>query len=290
MSFIESIILGIVQGIVSFLPVSSTGHLVLLEHLMHIEEKNAMLAFSFLRMGSLAAICFYLKKDISRLFGESLRLIRDIFINLGIYFRNIKNQESLPYKKLVYTNYRKFLLLILISSFLSGICALLFYRLASGVETSLIGTGSGFLITGVLLLVIGYLPTGKKIPKDSKYRDAAFLGFLQGISVFSGLSRFGLTLSGAMLSGFQKRYAVKYSFLISIPAILASFFSELLTDKNPKGPMVVGPYILGAVVSGLVGYFLISYILKLVEKRNLQVFAYYSFAMGFITVICNYIS
>ncbi|HEY9574394.1 MAG TPA: undecaprenyl-diphosphate phosphatase [Lachnospiraceae bacterium] len=289
MSFIESIILGIVQGIVGFLPVSTTGHMILLQHLMGSQEKNAMLGFAFLRIGSLVAMIIYLRKDIARLFGESLRLIRDIFINIGIYFKNIKHQEALPYKKLVYTNYRKFLLLTLISSLLSGIFALFFYNLSRRLGNSLIGTGSGFLITGVILLVVGYLPKGNKIPKDSRYRDGIFLGILQGLSVFPGVSRFGLTLAGGTLSGFQKRYAIKYSFLIAIPAILASFFVEIGRAKKLTDFSVVGPYLLGAFVSGLVGYFLISFLLKLVEKRNLQVFAYYSFFIGFITIICNYI-
>lgn len=117
-----------------------------------------------------------------------------------------------------------------------------------------------------------------------------WIGISQGLSVFPGLSRSGLTISAGLMSGFSRTFAVKYSYILSIPAILGSLVMELGQFGSPAMTVGLGfTYVLGMVISGIVASFVIRYCLKLVQKGRFRGFAIYCFVIGFVTLIMNYV-
>ena len=131
---------------------------------------------------------------------------------------------------------------------------------------------------------------GTKAAKDASFSNAMWIGISQGLSVFPGLSRSGLTISAGLMSGFSRTFAVKYSYILSIPAILGSLVMELGQFGSPAMTVGLGfTYVLGMVISGIVASFVIRYCLKLVQKGRFRGFAIYCFVIGFVTLIMNYV-
>ena len=146
------------------------------------------------------------------------------------------------------------------------------------------------MITGVFLLVTDLSNIGGiKTPKDVTYDHAMWIGICQGISVFPGVSRCGMTLCAGLLCGFSRKFAVKYSYLISIPAVIGSLFLEFEQFGTPKMSVSLGfTYVLGMIVAGVVGYFTIRFLLQMLHHMKLRYFAFYCFAAGAIALISNF--
>ena len=125
MSVLESIFLGIVQGITEFLPVSSSGHLSILQNVFHIETNGSMLFDIMLHLGTLVAVFVVYHKDIWRMILEALLMLRDIFVNLRLFILNRIHKTSLKYRRIVHNSYRKFVVLILVSTFPTGVLGIL---------------------------------------------------------------------------------------------------------------------------------------------------------------------
>ena len=159
------------------------------------------------------------------------------------------------------------------------------------VADSTLVSSAGLLITGIVLLVIDLSRAGgTKVAKDASLSNAMWIGISQGLSVFPGLSRSGLTISAGLMSGFSRTFAVKYSYILSIPAILGSLVMELGQFGSPAMTVGLGfTYVLGMVISGIVASFVIRYCLKLVQKGRFRGFAIYCFVIGFVTLIMNYV-
>ena len=147
------------------------------------------------------------------------------------------------------------------------------------------------LIAGVILLVVDYSNiNGNKGTREANFGDAMWMGICQGISVLPGLSRFGLTISAGLFCGLSRKFAVKYSLLMSIPAVIGAFLVE--AGEFTAVSMTVGKgftYILGMIVAGVTGYLVIRFMLKLSNQVRLRYFAFYSFAAGILILAANYI-
>ena len=152
-------------------------------------------------------------------------------------------------------------------------------------------SGIGILLTGVILLVVDYSNVnGSKGTKETSFGDAMWMGICQGLSVFPGLSRLGLTMSAGLFCGLGRKFAVKYSLLMSIPAVVGAFFVEM--GEFTSVHMTVGQgftYVLGMIVAGITGYLVIRFMLKLLNQVRLRYFAFYSFAAGILILAANYI-
>ena len=148
MSFLEAIILGIVQGVTEFLPVSSSGHLAILSALLHTNEETELLFEIMLHMGTLAAVIFAFRSDIRRMFWETLRMISDIFYNVKAWIHNkVQETDDRIYKKVLYNNYRKLVIMLVVSTVPTGIIGYVLRGIVKQMNHSLLACGSGLLIT-----------------------------------------------------------------------------------------------------------------------------------------------
>ena len=289
MSIIQAIILGIVQGIAEFLPVSSSGHLAIIQNIFHIETEGGLFFDVMLHLGTLAAIFVVYRKDILRMIIETLNMCRDIINNLKSYIQNQRSYSALRYRRIVKNNYRKFVVLVLVSTIPTGVIGYMGRHLVEKASATLIVPGIGLILTSILLIVSEMAPDGKKIPRDISYGSGFLIGAAQGCATLPGLSRSGTTIAACMMSGYDRRFAVRYSFIMSIPAILGAALVEIkdIGSEGISGGIVLNGLI-GAVVAGCVGYICIKTMLAVVRKKKFKGFAIYCFAVGVIAIIANF--
>ena len=290
MSFLKAIFMGLIQGITEFLPVSSSGHLAILGSLLHIDTDTGILFDVMLHMGTLIAIILVFWEDIQRMFWEALRIIRDLWYNLTTYLHNkLHESDERNYRKILHNNYRRLLAMLFVSTIPTAILGFLFQNLIKQTAQSLLIVGVGLWMTGVLLLVVDYWKTGDRIPKDIKGSHAVFIGMCQGIGCFPGISRSGITITAGLLCGFRKNFAVRYSFLMSIPAILGAMILELGELGSESMTLGLGlSYVVGMIVAAFFGYLSIRYMLKMIQKKKFKFFAIYCFFMGVVAVFCHF--
>lgn len=296
MTFIQAIVMGIIQGLTEFLPVSSSGHLALFKILFHVETDTGMLFDVLLHAGTLLAICAVYHKDIRKMFLEGLCILRDVFVNVGIFFKNFaarigKKEEDtaqvpkLSYRRIVNNSYRKLVLLIFVSTIPTAIIGIVAKDVVEMAANILLIPGICLIVTAILLLIADHCRGGEKLPKDVSYSNAFIIGIAQGAATLPGLSRSGTTIAVCLLSGFHRGFAVKYSFLMSIPAVLGAMILEL---KDFAALSVTGTqaaaYIVGMLTAAVVGYVCIKTMLFVVRKKNFRGFAVYCLIVGLISV------
>lgn len=290
MVFLYGILLGIIQGITEFLPVSSFGHTAVLGSLWGLERNTGVLFEAMLHLGTLAAVFFAFWSDIRRLAEEFLGMAMDLAGNLNLYIHNRRSGQQLHYAKIVHGTYRKFAALLGVSFLPTMILGYGARRLVTKAALSPLLPGACFLATGVLLLVTDLSRAGgSKTPRDTGYDCAMWMGICQGISVFPGLSRCGLTICAGLLGGLGQKFAVKFSYIMSIPAVLGAFLLEIKEFSSPG--MTVGTgfsYILSAVAAGITGFFAIRFLLGLVRKIRFRFFAAYCFLAGGFALAINF--
>ena len=253
MNVIHAIILGIVQGIAEFLPISSSGHLLLLQHIFGLEiERAYLLTFDIVvHLGSLVAIVFVFWPDIWTL---------------------IKN----PFTKMTG--------LLIIGTIPAVVAALLFGNFIINNLSSGIWLAAAFTITGFILLVVDRFPVGTKEEKDITWLDALLVGIAQAFALPPGISRSGTTIAGALGRGINRKAAVKFSFLLAIIAIAGAGAHDAYELVRGDGAAIyavgLGNMIIGFIVSAVVGYFAIKFLLKLIHACRLRYFSYYVWALA----------
>lgn len=291
MSVLEAILLGIVQGLTEFLPVSSSGHLAICEQLLGVDTNGGILFDVLLHFGTLIALVLVFRKDIKRLILETIRIIHDLRFNLVTFIHNLRDVEDRRYRKIIDNNYRKFVVMILAATLPTALIGYLMRSIAAAASATLLFPALGLLITGVLLLVVDYVETGKKIPKDVPIWNAFLIGVCQGIAVFPGISRSGTTITVCLLCGFNRKFAVKFSFIMSIPAIIGAMILEIKAAVGSAA--ITGSFvscgIVGMIVAGVVGFFAIKTMLSMVQKKKLRIFAYYCFIVGITAIIGSFL-
>ena len=290
MSVLYAILLGIVQGITEFLPVSSFGHLSAIENALGMEHSTAVLFEVLLHVGTLAALFAAFWKDIRRIGEELLGMVMDIVGNLNIFLYNRRTGENLHYAKIIYGTYRKFAAVMVVSFIPTALIGYTTRRLVIKAAISPLLPGACILVTGIFLLVTDFSRVGGvKTPKDVTYDNAMWIGICQGIAVFPGISRFGMTICAGLLCGFSRKFAIKYSFLVSIPAIIGALFMEIGQFASPQMSVGLGfTYIAGMLAAAVVGYFAINILLPLLQKTKLRYFAFYCFLAGAGALIGNF--
>lgn len=289
MNLFEAIILGLIQGIAEFLPISSSGHLAIMKELFGLDDVG--LTFDLLlHLGTLVAVFVAFHKDVKELIVEGCGIIKDFCINIGRFFKNRFSDSDKEYKTVITTPYRRFVMMIIISTIPTGIMGLLFKSIFNLDNPMLIVPGISLMLTGCILLLADTLPSGKLNEKDATYKQAAFIGIAQGFATLPGLSRSGTTITACLVCGFDKKFAVKYSFIMSIPVILAA---NLLDIKDLAGQSLGAGelinYLVGTVVAGIVGYICIKTMLVVVRKKKFKGFAYYCLAMGLIASVLFFV-
>ena len=289
MTLLQSVFLGIVQGITEFLPVSSSGHLAIMQNIFHIDTGDSILYDVLLHIGTLIVVFYLYRKEIGRLIIEFFGMIRDLFDNIRIRRANRGSDSPVPLHRIVKNNYRKFVILILISTVPTGIMGFLGRKLVADAADTLLVPGICLLITGVILLISDRTKNNTKIPQDVTWREAVIIGIAQGFATLPGLSRSGTTITACLLCGFERSFAVKYSFILSIPAILGAAVLELKDiGSELVTPALAGTYVAGMIAAAVVGYICIRTMIRLIRKKKLHYFAYYCFAAGLLAIVGHF--
>lgn len=272
MTYLQAIILGLAQGLSEFLPISSSGHLALLQYFFGINADNVLPFAVLLHMGTLVSVFIVYWKDIVELVLELIAVIKDIFTGKGLRI------NANPTRRLGF--------MIIVATIPTAIIGLLFNDLFEALYLSLISIGIGLLITGTILCIAERMGRNNKSVKEMKFRNALFVGIMQGVAICPGISRSGSTLFGGLISGMNKEFAVKFAFLISIPSILGSVIMEA-PDAFEAGMDIslLGPVIAGVVVSALSGLFAIKAMIKLVSDKKLVGFSIYTWAIGLAVIV-----
>ncbi len=290
MTIIQSILLGIVQGVTEFLPVSSSGHLAILQNIFHVETNDSMLFDIMLHIGTLVAVFVVYHKDIWKMIVEAVLMLKDLFSNFITFVLNMIHGTKLKYKKIVHNSYRKFVMLVLVSTIPTGVLGILGKDLISAAGDTLLIPGICLLMTGVLLLMADCSKEGGKMPKSVTYKNGLIIGAAQGFATLPGISRSGTTITACILCGLDRKFAVKYSFILSIPAILGAAVLEIkdvLAEPIELGQ--IGIYSVGMIFSAVVGYICIKTMLVVVRNKKFKYFAWYCFAIGIVAIIGRFL-
>lgn len=271
MSYIEAVILGLVQGLAEFLPVSSSGHLALLQQWFGIEEDNVLLFAVLLHVGTLISVLIVYWKDVWELIKELGLTIKDIFTGKGLRL------EERPTRKLG--------VMIIVATIPTGVIGILFNDFFDSLYNSVIPIGVGLIITGFLLILAERTGTSSRGIQQMNYRNALFIGTVQGIAICPGISRSGSTLFGSLICNLDRKFAVKFVFLISIPSILGSAVMETpAAIRSGLDTALIGPIAVGMIVAAVSGLVAIKTMIKIVSSKKLSYFSYYVWALGLIVV------
>ena len=272
MSYFEAIILGLVQGLAEFLPISSSGHLALLQQWFGIQEDKVLLFAVLLHVGTLISVFIVYWRDIAELIVELFLTIKDLCTGKGL-----RLQER-PVRKLG--------IMIIVATIPTGIIGILFNDLFDSLYNSIIPIGIGLIITGFLLVMAERMGASNRGIEQMNFRNALFIGTVQGIAICPGISRSGSTLFGSLICNLDRKFAVKFVFLISIPSILGSAVMEAPAALESGFDMAqLGPVLVGMIVAAVSGLIAIKTMIKIVSDKKLNYFSYYVWALGLI-VIC----
>lgn len=276
MSIFEAIIQGVLQGITEFLPVSSSGHLALFQHFSKVEAESSGFIMALLHLGTLVAIFVAFRETIWALIKEVLSMLKDIF-TLKFTLKQMNDERKMIVMLIVAT-----LPLVILYPFKSVYDSIV----AKG---GLLLLGFCFLYTSAILFISDRRDNGKKTVREMSYGNALFIGLFQGIALFPGISRSGSTIGSSLIAGFSKDFAVKFSFILGIPAILGGCLVEIKEAMETSVPVEILPMVIGFVVAAIVGYLSIKMIDWLVKTDKYKVFAYYTLVVGIITLGINFL-
>ena len=263
MNNIETIFLGIVQGLTEFLPVSSSGHLVIFENLLGMKEPEILLDAS-LHLGTLIAVCIYFRKDLVNMVTELWS-----FVSPG------SNKEGLkPNARLA--------MMVVLGTVPTAIIGLAFKDSIEKAFGSLFVVGIMLLITGVIVGITRFIPNAHCTATRVGPLIALAIGVAQGLAIMPGISRSGSTIVCALLLGLDRELAGRFSFLLAIPAILGAVVLQLDADAIQR--VGVAPLILGLVSSGIIGFLALKLLMGIVKKGHFYYFAPYCWGVGLLTL------
>lgn len=262
MTYIQAAILGIVQGLAEFLPISSSGHLALLQYFFGVEADSVLLFTVMMHVGTLVSVFIIYRKDIWALILELIATIRDICTGKG------PRIDSSPTRRMGF--------MIIVATIPTALIGLLFEDFFESLYASIVSIAMGLIFTGIILLVAERVGRNQNGPMEMKWRHAVFIGVMQGIAICPGVSRSGSTLFGSLISGLKREFAVEFVFLISIPSILGSVILEMPKAlAEGMDASMTGPIIVGVVLSAISGIFAIKAMIKVVSSKRLIGFSIY---------------
>jgi undecaprenyl-diphosphatase len=277
MTYLMSVIMGVIQGVAEFLPISSSGHLALFQAFFGMEdvESSHMFFAVLLHFGTFISVCIVYWRDI-------VDMVREFCLGVAALFSRKKGRGTPPPA-------RRLVMLIVVATlplfvmvFLKDYIAVLFQSSAM--------VSVALLATGFLLFFADRLPKGHKTAKNATVGDAVVVGVAQAIAVIPGLSRSGTTISAGMFQGFDRGFAVRFSFLMSLPAVLGANILELKDAVEAGFDFSLLPvYLVGVLTATVVGYFSIRLVKSMADKGKFGKFAYYCWAVGAISLIAGLI-
>lgn len=272
MEIYQGIILGIMQGLTEFLPVSSSGHLALGQSFFGITEPTLFFDVS-LHMGTLMAVAVVFYQDIKRMIMALIALFKQVFSG-GNAREMLREDEDI-----------RFVSLIIVGSIPTAILGLVLKSYVHTFSSSLSVVGCMLLVTGTFLWMSRNASSGGDGVMAFGFKRALFVGVCQGMAVIPGISRSGATISAALFSGIDRETAARFSFLLSIPAIVGA---EILSFKDfiEQGSSInMAATLCGTLISFGVGYAALVLLLRIVKKGRLHLFAPYCWGLGTIAIL-----
>ena len=282
MTLLQAILLGLVQGLAEFLPISSSGHLVILKNIFHLNTDMDNVFDILLHFGTLMAVFVVYWKDIKELIVEGFCILGGWIGNLFLWIGNIFGEKGKrqPYKAVINTPYRRFVMMIILSTIPTGILGILLEKVVGDAAQQLLLPGVCLLITAGFLAIADNIKGGVKNEENATYKDSLLVGVVQGIATLPGISRSGSTIVACRLCGFKKEFAIKYSFIMSIPAILGAVVLDIPNLSGLESPL--GYYIAGVAVAAVVGFICIKYMLVLIQNDKFKFYG--RFNQGVVTI------
>ncbi len=267
MSIIHAIILGIIEGITEFLPISSTGHLTIAEKLLGYKiDDPALTAFTaFIQVGATFATLLFFRKDIARVFEA--------------WFRGVSGGKKNT------ADYRLGWAIIIGSLPIMFVAFFFRHHLETGVRSMWVVAWALILWSGVMYVAEKYA-TQKRSEKDATWKDTLFIGLMQCVALIPGVSRSGATISASFMRGFDRMTATRLSFFLSIPALMAAGIFEAITKGDDIGARVGwAPTIVATVVSFFVAYVAVAWLLKFIATHSYKNFIIYRVVLGGLLVV-----
>ncbi len=274
MSYLSAAFLGLVQGVAEFLPISSSGHLSIFQNFlgMNTMEDGSHVFFDLLlHLATLVAVCIFYRKDIMDIITQGITYIRTA-------------GHPVPGEKKKYPAVR-----LLVMMFFGTLPLFLILPIKDKVEALYNNTmfiGFALLFCGTILFISDRLPRRSKNEKTMTVRDALIIGLFQAIATVPGISRSGTTITAGFATGLDRQFAVKFSFLLSIPAILGANILSI-ADAFDAGidPAMLPKYFLGMLIAAVSGYLCLMLLRYISQKGRFGGFSFYCWVVGVATII-----
>lgn len=276
MTFLSSFLLGLVQGIAEFLPISSSGHLAIAQNLLGMSDAGTVPEFFdvLLHLGTLVAVFVAYWADIKD-------MVLEFFRGAGDLLHHSTPNPVPPARRLI---------LLIILGTLPLFVVLPVKDAVQGLSNSMAFIGAALIVTGVLLFVSDRVKKGRKNERTATWLDVLIVGIGQAIATMPGISRSGMTITTGCFVGFERKFAVRFSFLLSIPAVLgANILSLADAAKTGINWAEVPVYLVGVVTAAVVGYLCIRLLRFIADRGKFGAFAYYCWAVGVLTLVLNVI-
>ena len=274
MEWYQSVILGMLQGITEFLPISSSGHLVLLQHIFGLKEPEILFDIC-LHIGTLIAICIIFRQLI-------WQLIKAIFDHPTIFLSKqalIKGIQTNPHLRMSWV--------IICGTIPTGIIGICFHHYVDQLFGNILNVGIALIVTGFILWFTRFPNPKDRDILNMTVIDAIIIGIAQGLAILPGISRSGLTICTCLYVGINRQTAAQFSFLLSIPAILGALVLEI--DRISFHSMYLSSIILGTVTATIIGFFALKWLLRIVNHGKMFWFAPYCWIIGCLTIIYSQI-
>ena len=271
MSYLTAVLLGLVQGVAEFLPISSSGHLAIAEQLLNLQGASNVPEFFdvLLHLGTLVAVFIAYWDDIRD-------MIVEFFAGIGDLAHHSTPNPVPPARRLI---------LLIIVGTLPLFVMVPFRHFFSSLGDNMYFIGGALIFTGILLFVSDRVHHGRKTEKTATLLDALLVGIGQAVALCPGISRSGMTITTGCFAGFERKFAVRFAFLLSIPAVIGA---NILSLKDAIDAGIdwasVPAYLVGVAVAAVSGYACIRLLRYIADKGRFGAFAYYCWAVGALTL------
>ena len=272
MTYLKAILLGLVQGIAEFLPISSSGHLAIASQLLNMDGTENIPQFFdvLLHLGTLVAVFI-------AYWPEIWEMILEFFRGIGDLAHRSTPTPVPPARRLI---------LLIVVGTLPLFAVLPIRKTVQGLGDNMYFVGAALIFTGFLLFLCDRVRRGRKTERSATWLDALLVGVGQAVATLPGVSRSGMTITAGCFVGYERRFAVRFSFLLSIPAVLGA---NILSIKDAVQAGIVGAevpmYLVGVAVAAVTGYLCIRLLKYIADKGRFGAFAYYCWAAGVLTLV-----
>ena len=272
MTYLSSFLLGLVQGLAEFLPISSSGHLSIAQNLLGLNTEIPEFFDVLLHLGTLVAVFVAYWRDICDMVAELIHGVGDLV-------HGTTPRQVPPARRLI---------LLIIVGTLPLFILLPIHKQVQALSNNMVFIGAALVVTGFLLFACDLVRKGKKTERTATIVDVLVVGLGQAIATMPGISRSGMTITTGCFMGFERKFAVRFSFLLSIPAVLGA---NILSLKDALDTGIIWAevpmYVVGVVTAAVVGYACIRLLRLVAEKGRFGAFAYYCWAVGLLTLLLN---